>query len=256
MKQKQNIGIVVALVVIIILLVLFYVNACSSAPPAPTPATVSVEASPATGTTEIKAGVLSNVNLRSGPGINYAVVGSVPADSEVTVIGRTEDGQWLRVKSDAAEQVWVTADAALIKIEQALLNSLPVVEAPALPYDVNNPKVNDVLSKIPLVLHNAQSFTCASHGGLNNPIISLQEGNVIGPHAGDFVMGQDNVLFKYTGGSLVLIRENPVARFEGGAETLPFDKAMQLFQNGAIVWTGTFGQSPGRGVTGCDPAMK
>jgi hypothetical protein len=255
MKQKQNIGIVVALIVIIVLLVLFYANACSSATPAPAPATTAAEASP-DNTAEIKAEVLSNVNLRSGPGTNYAVVGSVPANSEVTVIGRTEDGQWLRVKSDAAEQVWVTADAALIKIEQSLLNSLPIVEAPALPYDVNNPKVNDVLNKIPLVLHNAQSFTCASHGGLNNPIISLQEGHVIGPHAGDFVMGQDNVLFKYTGGSLVLIRENPVARFEGGAETLPFDKAMQLFQNGEIVWTGTFGQSPGRGVTGCDPAMK
>lgn len=254
MKQKQNIGIVVALIVIIVLLVLFYTNACSSVTPAP--ATPAAEASPAADTVEIKAGVLSKVNLRSGPGTNYAIVGNVPANSEVTVIGRTEDGKWLRVKSDAAEQVWVTADAALVKIDSSSLNSLPVVEAPALSYDVNNPKVNDVLNKIPMVLHNAQSFTCASHGGLNNPTISLQEGNVIGPHAGDFVMGQDNVLFKYTRGSLVLIRENPVARFEGGAETLPFDKAMQLFQNGEIVWTGTFGQSPGRGVTGCDPAMK
>lgn len=253
MKQKQNIGIVVALIVIVGLLVLFYANACSGTTPAPAPATTAAETSPAA---EIKAEALSNVNLRSGPGANYAIVGSVPANSEVTVIGRTEDGQWLRVKSDAAEQVWVTADAALVKIDSSSLNSLPVVEAPPLAYDINNPKVNDVLNKIPLVLHNAQSFACASHGGLNNPIIPLQEGNVLGPHAGDFVMGQDNVLFKYSGGSLVLIRENPVARFEGGAETLPFDKAMQLFQNGEIVWTGTFGQSPGRGVTGCDPAMK
>lgn len=255
MKQKHNIGIVVALIVIVGLLVLFYANACSSAAP-PAPATTEAEASPAASTVEIKAGVLSDVNLRSGPGTTYAIVGNVPANSEVTVIGRTEDGKWLRVKSDAAEQVWVTADAALVKIDPAALSSLPVVEAPALAYDVNNPKVNDVLNKIPMVLHNAQSFICASHGGLNNPTISLQEGNVIGPHAGDFVMGQDNVLFKFTGGSLVLIRENPVARFEGGAETLPFDKAMQLFQNNEIVWTGTFGQSPGRGVTGCDPAMK
>ncbi len=253
MKQKHNIGIVVAVVVIIILLILFYVNACSGTTPAPAPATTAAETSPAA---EIKAEALSNVNLRSGPGTNYAIVGNIPANSEVTVIGRTEDGQWLRVKSEAAEQVWVTADTSLIKIDPASLSSLPVVEAPALSYDVNNPKVNDVLNKIPMVLHNAQSFTCASHGGLNNPLISLQEGNVLGPHAGDFVMGQDNVLFKYSGGSLVLIRENPVARFEGGAETLPFDKAMQLFQNGQIVWTGTFGQSPGRGVTGCDPAMK
>jgi hypothetical protein len=200
--------------------------------------------------------VLSNINLRSGPGTNYSVVGTVPANSEVTVTGRNEDGDWLRLKSDAAEQVWVTADAALIKIDQSELSSLPVVEAPALPYDINNPKVSQVLNNVPFVLHNTQSFTCASHGGINHLIISLQEGNVIGPHAGDFVMGSDNVLFKYTNGSLALIRENSIARFEGGAETLAFDKAMQMFQNDEIVWTGTLGQSPGRGVTGCDPTVK
>lgn len=241
--KKQNIGIVVALVLVILLLILFYINACNSSTSPPADA-------------EVKATVLSNVNLRSGPGTNYSIVGSIPANSEVTVIGRNEAGDWLQVKSDAAEQVWVTADAKLVKIDQAQLTSLPVVEAPALPYDVNNPAVSQALNSIPLVLHNPQSFTCASHGGINNLIISLQEGNVIGPHAGDFVMGNDNVLFKYTGGSLVLIRENPIARFDGGAESLPFAQAMQLFQKGEIKWTGTLGQSPGRGVTGCDPAAK
>lgn len=252
MKQKQTVGIIVALVLIVLLLVLFNTKACSIAKP-PVPATTEAIASPPAA--EMKASTLSQVNLRSGPGTAYAIVGSVPANSEVTVIGRNEDSTWLRVKSNAAEQVWVTADAALLKIDQAQLAGLPVVEAPALPFDVNNPKVNEVLTLIPLVLHNPQSFTCASHAGINN-LIALQEGNVIGPHAGDFVMGSDNVLLKYSGGSLVLIRENPIARFEGGAETLPFGQAMQLFQKGEIVWTGTLGQSPGRGVTGCDPAMK
>lgn len=246
MKQKRNIVIVAVLALIILLVLWFSFNGRSNSNP-PTPAP---------GAAEVKAAVLSNINLRSGPGTNYAVVGNVPAGSEVTVIGRNEDSTWLQLKSGAAEQVWVTADAKLIKIEPSLLAGLPIVEAPPLPYDVNNPKVSLVLNQIPMVLHNAQSFSCASYGGINNLIIALQEGNVIGPHAGDFVMGSDNVLFKYTGGALVLIRENPVARFEGGAETLPFDKAMQLFQKDEIVWTGTLGQSPGRGVTGCDPAIK
>lgn len=256
MKQKQTVGIIVALVLIVLLVILFNTNACRSVP-SPAPATAEAIASPPASpqAAEVRAAVLNEVNLRGGPGTNYAIVGSVPANSEVTVIGRNKDGTWLQVKSNVAEHVWVTADAALVKIEQAQLAGLPVVEAPTLPYDVNNPKVNDVLTLIPLVLHNSQSFTCASHAGINN-LSALQEGNVIGPHAGDFVMGSDNVLFKYSGGSLVLIRENPIARFEGGAESLPFDKAMQMFQKGEIVWTGTLGQSPGRGVTGCDPAMK
>ena len=254
MKQKQTIGIIVALVLVILLFILFNTNACSSST-LPVPATTAAEVSPPASSEEVKAAVLSKVNLRSGPGTNYAVINSVPANSEVTVIGRNEDGDWLRLKSNAAEQVWVTADANLIKIDQALLNQLPVVETPPLPYDINNPTVNQVLTLIPLVQHNSQNFICASHAGINN-LIALQEGNVIGPHAGDFVMGSDNVLFKYTQGSLALIRENPIARFEGGAESLPFDRAMQLFQKGEIVWTGTLGQAPGRGVTGCDPAIK
>lgn len=253
MKQKQNIGIIVAVVLVLLLVVLFYANACSTAPT--TTDAVSTPA-PEGGSAEVKATVLSDINLRSGPGTNYSVVGSVPANSEVTVIGRNEDSTWLQVKSGAAEQVWVSADANLIKIEESQLAGLPVVEAPELSYDVNNPRVSQVLNQIPFVLHNAQSFSCASNGGINHLIITPREGNVFGPHAGDFVYGGDNVLFKYTGGSLVLIRENPVARFEGGAESLPFDKAMQLFQNDEITWTGTLGQSPGRGVTGCDPAIK
>jgi hypothetical protein len=249
MKPKQSLILVSALILIILLFALFYLNACGSGT-SPGPAT------PGAANSEVEATVLSNVNLRGGPGTNYAVVGSVPANSTVTVIGRNEDGDWLQVKSDAAEQVWVTADAALIKIDETLLAGLPVVEAPALPYDVNNPSVNQVLNVIPLVIHHASSFTCASHGGLNN-LMQVQEGHVIGPHAGDFIMGgKDNVLFKYTNGSLVLIRENPIARFEGGAESLPFDKAMQMFQKGEITWNGTLGQAPGRGVTGCDPTIK
>ena len=195
MKPKQSLILVSALILIILLFALFYLNACGSGT-SPGPAT------PGAANSEVEATVLSNVNLRGGPGTNYAVVASVPANSTVTIIGRNEDSTWLRVKSDAAEQVWVTADAALIKIDETLLASLPVVEAPALPYDVNNPSVNQVLNVIPLVIHHASSFTCASHGGLNN-LMQVQEGHVIGPHAGDFIMGgKDNVLFKYTNGSL------------------------------------------------------
>jgi hypothetical protein len=255
MKSKQNIILVSIVVLVILILVLFNANTCGTAN-LPAPPTTEADASSTTANSGVKATVLSNVNLRSGPGTNYAIVGNVPANSEVTVIGRNEDGAWLQVESNAAEQVWVTSDADLVKIDQTLLAGLPVVEAPALPYDINNPSVNQVLNLIPLVIHHESSFTCASHAGTNN-LESVRDGNVIGPHAGDFILGgEDNVLFKYANGSLQLIRENPIARFEGGAESLPFDKAMQMFQKGEITWNGTLGQSPGRGVTGCDPAMK
>lgn len=217
------------------------------------PIPVSVLPTP-TAPAEVSASALSNLNLRGGPGTNYPVVGSLPAGSSATVIGRNEDGSWLVVEA-ASGTVWLTSNTDLVNLEGGSLDSLPVVQAPILPYNINNPQIAQLLNQIPLVLHNPGSFTCVSHAGINN-LSALRTGNVIGPHAGDFVYNHENVLFKYQNGSLQLIKENPIARFENAAESLPFDKAMQLFERGEIVWTGRLGESPGRGVTGCDPLIK
>ncbi|MBN1992079.1 MAG: SH3 domain-containing protein [Anaerolineae bacterium] len=194
---------------------------------------------------------LAPVNLHEGPGTSYPVVGTLPAGSEVTAVGRNEDGSWLQVETESGDLAWLAANPEAVKINGDG-SALSVVEAPPLAYDAGQPKVNEVLTQIPLVVHHANANTCASHAGLNNLLPEVVEGNVIGPHSGDFVFRGDNVLFKYTGGSFQLIYENPVARFENGTESLPFAQAMQYFASGDIVWTGSFGEWPGRGVTGCD----
>lgn len=234
----------------------------SEVSPIPTPVAEQEESSPVsvlpTPTTEaavsVSASASANLNLRGGPGTNYPVIGSLPAGSSVTVVGRNEDSSWLVIEADRST-AWLTSDADLVELGGGTLDSLPVVQAPILPYNVNNPQVAQLLNEIPLVLHNPSSFTCVSHAGINN-LSALRAGNVIGPHAGDFVYDNDNVLFKYQNGSLQLIKENPIARFDNGAESLPFDKAMQLVERGEMIWTGRLGESPGRGVTGCDPLIK
>jgi hypothetical protein len=201
---------------------------------------------------EVKAEALVNLNLRQGPGTNYSVVGSLPEKSEITVIGQNADGSWLMADTESGEEVWLSGDPELVKVDSELRSGLPVVEAPPPAYDAGNPQVNEVLNMIPLVIHHGGTFTCASHAGINN-ILSIQEGNVIGPHANDFVWSdKGNVLFKYTNGTFVLIRDDPIARFDDGAESLPLAQALKMFETGEIVWNGTFGQSPARGVTGCD----
>lgn len=265
---------------IIVTLIGFNLAACSPAteevPPAPaaptstiaelgnaesTPAATAAAAQPTAtspGATlaavqaEVKAQALSNLNLRAGPGTNYAIVGQLPANAEIVVVGRTENGSWLQVQTEAGAEAWLTGDPALVKVDQAVAASLPLVDAPPPAYNASHPLVNRVLNEIPLVVHHGGTFTCASHGGLNYLLPEVREGNVIGPYAGDFVYEGNNVLFKLAGGAPVLIRENPIARFEGGAESLPFDQAMKLFESDQISWTGDFGQS-GRGVPGCDP---
>ncbi len=201
---------------------------------------------------------LTNVNLRQGPGIGYRTVGALSQGTKVKVVGRNEDGSWLLVETKDGGQAWMTSIADYVEIDRAALDRLPVVESSGSAYDASNPAVSRVLNEIPLVVYHADHFTCASHAGLNNLLPEVAEGNVIGPHAGDFAYAdkEGNVLFKYTGGTFVLIRDNPIARFEGDLESLPLDKALQMFADGEVVWTGEPGRWPGRGVPGCDPTAK
>jgi hypothetical protein len=205
----------------------------------------------------LKGRTLTSVNLRQGPGIAYPTTGGVPADTEVTVIGRSEDGSWLLVRTDTGNE-WITANPEFVEIDAAAVQKLPVIEAPPLPYNASNAQVNDVMNQIPLVVYHADHFTCASHAGLNNLMPSVADGNVIGPHAGDFAfVGEGgNVLFEYSQGSLRLIRDNPIARFKGDQKSLPLDVALKMFETGEIDWTGNFGDWPGRGVPGCDESSQ
>lgn len=247
------------------LIIIFVLFACGSAeeaappeeaaaPSTPAPAVQKVEEAPET-PKDVIAQTLVNLNLRQGPGTDYPVTGSLPAGTEVIVTGRLEDGSWLQVKSDAGEG-WVSGQADFVKVESSLLAGIPVTDAPPPAYDASNPMVHRMLNEIPLVIHHQGAYTCASHGGLNHLLPEVRNGNVLGPHAGDFVYGSDNVLFEYNNGGVQLIRENSIARFEGDAKYLSMAQAMQLFAEGKIVWTGTLGQAPGRGVTGCDPMVK
>lgn len=204
---------------------------------------------------EVTAITRTAINGREGPSTSYPKIGSLPEKTEVVVTGKNDDGGWLLVKN-GPDELWVSGDPELIDVDRDLLANLPVMPAPFLAYDAANPKVQEVLDKIPLVVHHEASNTCASNGGLNHLLPGVVAGNVLGPHAGDFVLGGDNVLFKVDGGTFVLIRENPVARFEGGKESLPLAEALNLFARGDIVWTGSFGEWPARGVPGCDPAAK
>lgn len=64
-----------------------------------------------------------SANLRSGPGTNYAVVGSVRAGQALKIVGKTQDGSWLKLEDGK----WVAT---------FLVNNVPTdlpVESPSVP---------------------------------------------------------------------------------------------------------------------------
>jgi hypothetical protein len=73
------------------------------------------------------------VNLRSGPGTNYLIVGVASPGATAEVSGKSQDGLWWQVKVPvefySAGVAWVSADW----VTTANTESVPVVEAPAPP---------------------------------------------------------------------------------------------------------------------------
>jgi uncharacterized protein YraI len=240
-KRKPRVSLIIGIVVGLLLVggILYLVMIQGSGPP----------------TAKVRA--LTSINLREGPGTNYPTVGGVSAETEVTAIGRNEDGSWLLVETEAG-QVWMTGSSQYVDIDAQAVTKLPVVEVSPPSYDASNPQVSRLLNQIPLVVHHSDRATCASHAGLNNILPSVADGNVIGPHSGDFAfVGQGgNVLFEYSNGGLQLIRDNPIARFVGDQKYLSLETALTMFEEGQIVWTGSLGDWPARGVTGCDESAK
>jgi heme/copper-type cytochrome/quinol oxidase subunit 2 len=70
------------------------------------------------------------LNIRTGPGTGYPVVGSLKRGDEVTVTGRNKAGTWLAITTDGGLEGWVYAEYATVN---TAVESLPVAQAPPPP---------------------------------------------------------------------------------------------------------------------------
>ena len=66
------------------------------------------------------------MNLRSGPGLEYAILGQVSAGDQLSALGISAGGQWLQVARDG-EGHWIYADLTDIKADQR--HRLPKIPA-------------------------------------------------------------------------------------------------------------------------------
>jgi uncharacterized protein YraI len=75
----------------------------------------------------------TDLNVRSGPGIQYDLLGLLPAGVTVEIIGRDETRQWWQIRfSPAADGIgWVAADPAFSTT--ANVDNVPVAQAPPTP---------------------------------------------------------------------------------------------------------------------------
>ena len=67
--------------------------------------------------------VTSDLNLRSGPGAEFAAVGSAAAEDCLNITGRSADGQWLQVRTLEGTIGWVAR--SLVNIN-GIFDAIPV----------------------------------------------------------------------------------------------------------------------------------
>jgi hypothetical protein len=89
-----------------------------------------------------------NINLRSGPGTNYARLALLQARETIQVIGQSENGQWFVVQNDFL-QGWVSA---LVVSVTGPCSQLPVVAAPPLPAASPTPGFPVIVVQPPVVI--------------------------------------------------------------------------------------------------------
>jgi len=102
------------------------------APDTPTPLPPSPSAQPPSGTpTPVRPQVIASntVNVRSGPGTNYPVIGSLPSNIPVSVTGRNNEASWWQISSPDGATGWVANSV----VQANHTENVPVAVAPPPP---------------------------------------------------------------------------------------------------------------------------
>jgi uncharacterized protein YraI len=112
-------------------------------PPTPTPAFTPVEVEGICAASSSR-----NVNIRSGPGTNYARLALLLAGQPIQVTGQSQDSQWFVVQNDFI-QGWVSGRVVGVTGPCA---QLPVVPAPPLPPASPTPGFPVILVQPPILI--------------------------------------------------------------------------------------------------------
>jgi serine/threonine-protein kinase len=74
---------------------------------------------------------MREVALRSGPGSEYQQAGTLPANQEVQIIGKTPDETWLLVVLSNGRSAWLANSPLFVRTSGNLID-LPVIQAPTI----------------------------------------------------------------------------------------------------------------------------
>jgi len=97
----------------------------STTQPTPTPTATAMSHAP------IMAVASTGVNLRAGPGTQYAKVGGLAQGQKCEILCRTDDGEWYQIRLPAGNIAWVAAAYVSTSSDAAIPTAQPTAIPPA-----------------------------------------------------------------------------------------------------------------------------
>lgn len=143
----------------------------TSAPPTQPPTVTPPTDTPPPAATQPPAGPVLNIlqpaNIRSGPGLNYPVIGGMQAGATADAIGRDASAQWyvINYSGSVSGQGWVST---LVSSYTGDTNSLPVIAAPPPPPPPTNTPVPIAPTAPPAPTNPPAPSVFSSHGIVGN----------------------------------------------------------------------------------------
>ena len=112
----------------------------------------------------------SGVHLRTGPGVEYELLGSEPSGFEAQVMGQSSDGEWYQIKYGADVRVWVAAPLVSLNVQKS---SIPVVLAPTLSPATSVPLATSV-PEVAATTTSESGLTTSSHDAISGKTFTVE----------------------------------------------------------------------------------
>jgi uncharacterized protein YraI len=119
---------------------------------------------------------VANLNVRSGPGTNYARIGTVTRGQQLMVVGQVQNCRWLQVQVEGNKLAWVAGPPQYTQLDQSC-TAIPVITTiptppppppaaaqPCVRFDNHFGKEAHVTLRIPGNHEWNQEFTIPPHG--------------------------------------------------------------------------------------------
>lgn len=101
--------------------------------------------------------VTGSANIRKGPGTSFPINTTVPANTPLTVFGRTPDGQWLQVRTPDRSGGWISASLIALAVAASQVQVAQDIPAPPVAVQPTTPSAGSLVA--PIILPTAEPQT-------------------------------------------------------------------------------------------------